>query len=410
MATGLQTFFYINPLGKTVLVVAGTSILIKTGQNRNIIENILSAKIFLYIGNRSYSWYIWHLPVITFTRFIWPDQDYKRFIAICLSFLLAIISFKFIENPIRNLRVTRKRNWAVLLTITIFIPLSTAISLSNIYYPKLAPRTYYSILEHLDVQKDCQNYLPLDVRDLTYCNFGQNFTGRPIYLIGDSNAGQYTEPLLKVSTSLKRPLIVMTFPLAQLINDGDIVSDSIPEWSSNTNVFYSSAINYLSEVSPGTVVLAFSDQIFASDDWHVRFTQIGLDPSKQKLDILRRSLSDFFEVDNLKKFDFILIQPIPRVPGEIYEQTVNASFVHMPYVSSFSKATLDPSYSQMKKIFKDIALKFDMRTFDVSNFICESGRCNLKYFGTPIFKDRTHLSVEFVDNLYSSLLEIIWQT
>lgn len=51
---------------------------------------------------------------------------------------------------------------------------------------------------------------PMSTRDVSQCTWGGRPTGDPIYLMGDSNAGQFTEALVAAPEELDRPLVVAT--------------------------------------------------------------------------------------------------------------------------------------------------------------------------------------------------------
>jgi len=60
-----------------------------------------------WIGARSYSWYLWHWPLIIYAEFYAPGLA-SRLAAVALSLLLAEASYSLIEQPARR----RIRQWA----------------------------------------------------------------------------------------------------------------------------------------------------------------------------------------------------------------------------------------------------------------------------------------------------------
>ena len=71
----------------------------------SLIKNILSFRPFIYIGKRSYSLYLWHFPIIVFINSYYVQGQipwYVYIIEVLLMFIMAEISYKFIERPVRK--------------------------------------------------------------------------------------------------------------------------------------------------------------------------------------------------------------------------------------------------------------------------------------------------------------------
>lgn len=127
------SIFYFNkstpfPSFYTLIPVIGTFLIIVYGSEETFIARFLSNKIFVSIGLISYSAYLWHQPLFAFTR-IKLAQEPSNLVTIALiiiNFVLAYISWKFVEKPFRskNNKINRKKIFtysifAILLTVTI---------------------------------------------------------------------------------------------------------------------------------------------------------------------------------------------------------------------------------------------------------------------------------------------------
>ncbi|MDE0776837.1 MAG: acyltransferase family protein [Nocardioides sp.] len=63
----------------------------------------LTNPISRYVGDISYSLYLWHFPIIVIAKAYYPEQGLIYSLAcIGFTFALAIASYEFVENPIRN--------------------------------------------------------------------------------------------------------------------------------------------------------------------------------------------------------------------------------------------------------------------------------------------------------------------
>lgn len=83
------------PVVATVLIIVG-------GSNTRYIM-VLDNPVARYLGDISFSLYLWHFPVIIFTETLVPDPGpatYALMVAIMLA--LSVLSYHFVENPARN--------------------------------------------------------------------------------------------------------------------------------------------------------------------------------------------------------------------------------------------------------------------------------------------------------------------
>lgn len=86
-----------------VIPVFGTVLIIASGPKAWINRNILSNTVAVWIGKISFPLYLWHWPLLSFAHIIEnkaPDLGI-RLGAVSLSVLLALMTFKFVEQPIR---------------------------------------------------------------------------------------------------------------------------------------------------------------------------------------------------------------------------------------------------------------------------------------------------------------------
>ncbi len=82
-------------LGTAILIALPTSFI-----NRRL----LALAPLVFIGRVSYSWYLWHWPLLAFLRISTADALPlpAALIAIALAFILAVLSWRFIEQPFRR--------------------------------------------------------------------------------------------------------------------------------------------------------------------------------------------------------------------------------------------------------------------------------------------------------------------
>ena len=88
----------------TIVPVFGVVLLVLYADKNTFAAKILSTKVFVGTGLISYSLYLWHQPILAFTRIYKrePLTDLFTYIIILSTLLLAIFTWKFVESPFRN--------------------------------------------------------------------------------------------------------------------------------------------------------------------------------------------------------------------------------------------------------------------------------------------------------------------
>ncbi len=104
------SFFWINPARgfpgwQAILPVAGTLLLLANGRSDNAVNRLLSMSGPVFVGKISYSLYLWHWPVFVYSNY-WRD-GYSGWLEaafwIALSVAFAILSWRFVETPFRQI-------------------------------------------------------------------------------------------------------------------------------------------------------------------------------------------------------------------------------------------------------------------------------------------------------------------
>lgn len=82
-----------------------TAILISTSSaSQTATGKLLSSKVPVFIGLISYSWYLWHWPLIVLMKYTYGETLSHELMAIAVvaSALLAVLSWRFVETPFRK--------------------------------------------------------------------------------------------------------------------------------------------------------------------------------------------------------------------------------------------------------------------------------------------------------------------
>ena len=136
-----------HPSYLTLFPVIGTCLVLINLNSNNIVQKILSSKIFVFVGLISYSLYLYHYPILSFSRYYSLVSGYNLYGKIAIMFAIFIISYLsyfFIERPFRD---KKKINTKKLLSVIILgIVLMLFVNLLT-FYNKLQNKKFNIIKE-----------------------------------------------------------------------------------------------------------------------------------------------------------------------------------------------------------------------------------------------------------------------
>jgi peptidoglycan/LPS O-acetylase OafA/YrhL len=175
------------------------------------VTRLLATRPLVWIGDRSYSWYLWHWPAIVFARTLFAETRTVAILAALGALIPAMLSFRFVEEPIR-----RRQRWpsaratAWIAAASFAVPLVCAIGLSAAADRSWGDRDLAAMQamvapNHIDITARCASMTPLGASARAACVWpaasspGSRGT---VLLIGDSNAGHLSEPFIAAAHAL----------------------------------------------------------------------------------------------------------------------------------------------------------------------------------------------------------------
>lgn len=107
-----------------------TAGIIYAGFQHNAVSRFLSLKPIVFIGRISYSLYLWHWPILVFARYlrIKEPSNEVQLIAVILTVILSVMSYYFIEQPLRH------RQWSFTRTVLLYYIVPSLAVVGITYY------------------------------------------------------------------------------------------------------------------------------------------------------------------------------------------------------------------------------------------------------------------------------------
>jgi peptidoglycan/LPS O-acetylase OafA/YrhL len=181
---GLWAFFPI--MGAVLLIFAGE----KAWVNRKILSN----KFLVWIGLISFPLYLWHWVLLSFARIIESETPHFniRISAVILSFLLAFLTYRLIESPLRRDGSNRAKVGFLVVAMAIF----GALGLHTYYNEGYGSRKSIShllnnkneLVRMQTMDDACLKYIGIEKPLFPYCRFSDANSLETIAVIGDSHA------------------------------------------------------------------------------------------------------------------------------------------------------------------------------------------------------------------------------
>lgn len=180
---------------RIIPIVGASLILLNDLNKKNLLFKLFSDSKVIFVGNISYSLYIYHFPLFSFAflsgfldlDYIYSDNT-KKIILILISFGFAYLSFKFIEQPIRKIKKLNLNFLKIHSALVIFVIIITSIFINSKgfikQYPKLIQEALLTSSPWYDLK---QNFRSCFDRKKDFCSFNKN-KNKKVFLVGSSHA------------------------------------------------------------------------------------------------------------------------------------------------------------------------------------------------------------------------------
>ena len=209
-STKLDSHF---PSAFTVVPIASTAYLLFAGAKSRISYFALTNPLLVWLGDRSYGWYLWHWPIIVFVSATVSTSIKAKVVSVLIALIFSAITFKFVEQRFRG-RSSVRKSFGIL-SVSAVIVVTTSFSIDAMANTGLGIQTDggWTSGEHIDVVNLGSN--PYLLRSLGDCyqRFFEQFdaekvcdngvkSGPLVLLVGDSQAQSVADGLFEGARQL----------------------------------------------------------------------------------------------------------------------------------------------------------------------------------------------------------------
>ena len=412
-----------SPSLYSLVPTIGAGLILAFANDKTFVGKFLGNKLFVAIGLISYSAYLWHQPIIAFSklRSLFGFELVNPYLIIGLSLILAYLSWEFIEKPFRN-KSTLSSKFILcfsLIGTLAFITIGSIIYFENGFrnmLDRVPPNVkWLSLGEKLNINGDICTPIPYGKSGVSVCNFGDLSSNKNIVLYGDSHAQAISEELDKLFTNLKIKGTKIIIPGCEVIPEIRTYSkkntDLTDKCMSDFGIMQSYIKKYKAEV---IVASRWSFKLFPIkgqiDDMPSKNSEGGLEDEdyREYVSVINRKISFEGRDKRIAVTHFVegllaatnklyLIYPVPEISWDISRKNilyfrangVPLSEISIPYSDFINRNKFVNSiFNKYEKNPKIISIKPEI-------IFCNSyikDRCVAQYKSIPFYYDDDHLS------------------
>lgn len=361
-------------IGTALVIAAGTAVL----------RNPLADARLGWIGDRSYSIYLWHWPVLTLGAALGFDHRATETGGLLLlTLLLSMLSYRLIELPFWKGRLSHFAPRPVMLTGVLAITIAFAGSLHALWAPPSAERP------KRDPARDIRLDMPVIYRmgcdrwissaTLSPCVFGEERATHTAMFIGDSVGAQWFSAFPEIYPAPQWRIVVHTKSACPIV-DEDIFYKRIGRIYDVCREWREAALEEIVAQRPDVVVIGSANTR-------------NLD-ARQWTDGSRRVFAQL----SPHVGQVIVIAGTPKLgidgPGCIVRARENAAF---PLVRTCRGKPVDDLVHETIGHLREASRGFDnVAVIDPTELVCPKDSCSaITPDGTPVFRDHQHLTDTF---------------
>ncbi len=353
----------------------------------------LSWRPVVFVGIISYSLYLWHWPIWSFTNYFLmePLGWGLRLVLFALSFGLAVLSWRYIETPFRlNRHIFSRKRLFILAggAMAACVVLGLAAFLSDGWQERYPPniREILAAGRDIPVRANCFERVPDRAGTGRFCEFGDPKAAPSIALWGDSHALALYAAVGDVALRHGRKGIFIAKGDCPPFT-GEITLVNVPD---PCRKFNARAMRTLAQLQIKTIILAgrwamYDRGTFADEDELVPRTVDG-DRHALFAGMLHRTIDALTQ----RGIKVILIQDVPEIGWNVSRLLARNALLGWPEKNGPTLAEYRARQSYVLAQFAALGGKVTL--LDPTPILCPGGQCAVKRDGHLLYRDGDHLT------------------
>lgn len=411
IGVGLIVFslFYIRsdmvfPGWVALMPCLGAAMVIHAGGQSFVSRNLLSARPVVFVGLLSYSLYLWHWPVLTALRMRTASAHLDMPVAVAgiiVTFLLAWVSWRFVERPFRNRREMPGRVMGLRLaggSMALLIVSGVAIMMSG-FPARLDSGARIALAASTDI--DSFRAICDEIENRGECRFGRSEGPITYAIIGDSHAAAI-RPAVELSNVMGDEVGTLYWAGACPFLDGTELLNH-PERASCISFKNRIWVSIEAQTDLKTVILAgrwpfqISGSLPESGGSNTTFL-VDSETVTPSVDengrVFVRSLNRTLARLASLGVRVIIVGSIPEPGFDVPHTVALARYAGIVQPRGVSRAEVEMRAGKTDAILAGLVDdKPDVLFLSIWEAFCDEEWCGIESDGSPIYYDDDHLSV-----------------
>lgn len=403
-----------HPGAATLLPVGGTAILIWAGAAGSSWPCL---RPLVWLGDRSYSWYLWHWPFVSFVAVLLPTATAGGSVAAAVSLIPAWLSYKYVENRYRS--GGRRSSVRPARIVVNAIAANTALALlltfgalNHWWSPTIDQMVAQTNPLPLSYTAGCHAGAPPTTLVGTDCEWNPTGTAGHVFLVGDSNAAMYSDGLVDAVEQTGHQLIVSTLSSCPLVE----AAVRAPQFDTATCTQYvAQTLSDLEGAEAATIVTAAAgNQItdpqiaLAGPDGQFTYDAVA------KAAIWKHGFEQALSRLTAAGHNVVVVQVIPHFltgPNDHWRPEncpmISAMSGPTSCAPKLSRAASDVTQQPIIHALAGASRSSGAHLIDLRNALCPLGICSAYQSGEWIYRDGTHISPKGSAHLTPLLREML---
>lgn len=377
------------PGWRALVPSVGTALILVAGALRPTegVGKPLSTYPMQWIGRVSYSWYLWHWPVLLLGDALIPMADGpRRALMVAASFAIACLSYRYVETPFQNnSRILRRPRRLIAVTAAAMAVLvagtvawhgrATALDASEVRFTASKQSAVYRL--------GCDDWIHSG--DVKVCAFGPANAHHTAVLMGDSVGAQWFPAIERIYAQHGWRLLVITKSSCPMVDEPFFYPRIRREYT-ECSTWRRAALDRITAISPDVLILGSTDNYgFTPDQW-------------------TEGTSRLLGVVATHAKQIVILRATPALPFEPATCLQAARrFGIVDTVACTAPAASRQSEEVVQSIVAAASRFHNVRIVDMNGAVCPGNECRASVGGHQIYRDTRHLEVEFVESLTAAL-------
>jgi peptidoglycan/LPS O-acetylase OafA/YrhL len=370
-------------------------------------SRMLAHPVLQWFGRLSYSWYLWHWPLLVYAEVFFPrNSGYGRVLVATVSLLAAFLTYRVLENPIRTQRgLIRRPVFTLCLAagLSLFSVSICLLSLRLSQKSALMPgqRILLAVTEeNSPVSRECMAiFRETQVRE---CVFGDRSAATTVALFGDSHAAHWFPALEQIADERKWKIVTIlkaSCPTA----DVPVYNPRLERVETECAEWRVAALERILKLGPDLVVISNSTGYIKTANSTGGYSVTSVTEWQEGT---RRTLAalDRAAIPTVVLYDV----PVQRIDVPTCLSRVLA---HQWYPEAWCTSSRTEALDSQVLRTEQAAVSGlrSVRLLDFSDVFCDVSTCKVEIQGVPIYRDRGHLNSVFARKLAPLLSEKLGQ-